>query len=57
MIGRLLTVKDLAAVLNVPTSWVYERTRKGGRELIPHTRVGKYVRFSEDQVQEFLQKH
>jgi excisionase family DNA binding protein len=54
---KMITVGELASLLGVPSSWIYERTRKGGREGIPHTRLGKYIRFSPEQVREFLEKH
>lgn len=45
---RLLSVKDLADVLQVPVTTVYEwRYRGEGPEAI---RVGKYVRFDPDDV-------
>ena len=39
----LLTVEQLAEHLNVPKSWIYERTRDN---TMPHVKIGKYVRFS-----------
>ena len=51
---RLLTVRDLAEILNVPVSWVYARTAKGSPEVIPHIRMGKYIRFDESEVSEYL---
>jgi excisionase family DNA binding protein len=41
----LLTVREVAELLRVPVSWVYERTRRHGRERLPHLKVGKYLRF------------
>jgi len=41
----LLTVGEVAATLKVPRSWVYERTRRRGRQCLPHIRLGKYLRF------------
>jgi len=35
-------VLEIAAYLDVPDSWIYDRTR---RNAIPMQRVGKYVRF------------
>jgi excisionase family DNA binding protein len=35
-------IDDAAAFLNVPKSWLYQRTRKNA---VPFVRVGKYVRF------------
>jgi len=51
---RLINVKELAEILNVPVSWIYQRTRLG-TEALPHIRIGKYVRFDVDQVLAFLQ--
>ncbi len=45
---RLLTVEDVATLLRVPESWVYDRTRRGA---IPLNRVGKYVRFDFTDIQ------
>ena len=46
----LMTVNEIAALLKVPPSWVYERTRRRGRERIPHVKLGKYLRFSVAEV-------
>jgi excisionase family DNA binding protein len=53
---ELLTVKDVAALLKVPMSWVYERTRKRGIERIPGFRLGKYLRFREGDVLAWLER-
>ena len=45
---ELLTVKDVAALLKVSKSWVYEHTRARStprEERLPHIRIGKYLRF------------
>jgi hypothetical protein len=41
----LMTVKETAHMLHVPISWVYGRTRRRGKERIPHIKLGKYLRF------------
>ena len=51
---ELMTVSEIAAFLNVPISWVYERTRRRGIERLPHLKLGKYVRFSLSEVKEWL---
>lgn len=51
--GELITVQELAKKLNVPVSWVYQRTRFG-QEAIPHVRIGKYMRFELNEVVEFF---
>lgn len=52
----LLTVADVAAMLKVSKSWVYEHTRlRGSRGSgLPFIKVGKYVRFDRRLVREFL---
>jgi excisionase family DNA binding protein len=50
---NLIGIKELAKKLNVPVSWLYSRTRTKD---IPFYRVGKYVRFSESEVWEWLEK-
>ena len=54
---ELLTVADVAALLKVSKSWVYEHTRTRGiprSERMPHLKVGKYVRFDRRAVRAFL---
>jgi excisionase family DNA binding protein len=56
---ELLTVADVAALLKVSESWVYEHTRSRGiprSERLPHIKVGKYVRFDARALREFLEK-
>ena len=48
--SRLLTIKEVAELLCVPVSWVYGRTRRRALERLPGYRLGKYWRFSEDEV-------
>ena len=43
--SRFFGVKELAVYLGVPLSWIYARTRKQGPDLIPHIKLGKYLRF------------
>jgi excisionase family DNA binding protein len=54
---ELLTVDEVAALLKVSRSWVYEHTRKRGTPRsgrLPHVKIGKYVRFEPGAVREFL---
>ena len=51
---ELLTVKDVATKLNVPKSWVYSRTRETGHGILPHLKLGKYVRFEELAIDEWV---
>lgn len=50
---RLMTVEELSQILQVPKSWIYERTRQG-QEAIPHIRLGAYVRFDPEEVIKFF---
>jgi excisionase family DNA binding protein len=52
----LLTVEDVAALLKVPPSWVYERTRRRASDRIPGFRLGKYWRFREADVLAWLER-
>ena len=52
----LLTVSDVARLLKVPISWVYERTRRRGLDRLPHFKLGKYLRFSERDIFTWLEK-
>lgn len=54
--NSLLTVRDVAELLRVPLSWVYERTRKRGQERIPGFRLGKYWRFREADVLAWIER-
>jgi len=50
----LMNVAETARVLNVPVSWVYERTRRRGTDRIPHIKLGKYLRFEITAVRSWL---
>ena len=49
---NLLTVQEAAARLQVPVSWIYERTRLN--RMPGMVRMGKYVRISEAALVEFI---
>ncbi len=55
-IPRLLTVEQVAEMWQLPRSWIYERTRRRGLEQLPHFKLGKYLRFEEKAVQEYLER-
>ncbi len=52
-VEKLVDVREMARLLNVPVSWLYERTRLG---TIPCIRIGKYVRFEPAEVLAFFRK-
>jgi excisionase family DNA binding protein len=51
-----LTVDELAETLKVPKSWIYSKTRETGQEAIPRVKVGKYIRFVESEVIDWLKR-
>jgi excisionase family DNA binding protein len=51
---KLLTIEEVAQLLQVPRSWVYSRTRKRSADRIPGFRLGKYWRFREADVLAWL---
>lgn len=56
---ELLTVDDVAALLKVSKSWVYEHTRSRSAprtERLPHVKIGKYVRFDPQLVRAFIDR-
>ncbi len=53
---ELLTVEELAGLLKVPRSWVYQKTRGRGLDRLPHIKLGKYLRFEEAAVQAWLDR-
>ena len=54
--NRLLTVEEVASLLHVPVSWVYGRMRQRSLERLPAYRLGKYWRFHELKLLEWLSR-
>jgi predicted DNA-binding transcriptional regulator AlpA len=54
--GQLLSVHDVAHLLQVPASWVYGHTRDRCPDRIPGFRLGKYWRFDEADVLAWIQR-
>jgi excisionase family DNA binding protein len=50
----LLDAGEVAALLKVPISWVYSRTRKRSLDRLPGFRLGKYWRFQREDVLAWL---
>jgi excisionase family DNA binding protein len=56
-LDELLTLDEVAALLKVSKSWVYEHTRSRGvpsAERLPCIKLGKYVRFEAAAVRAYL---
>jgi excisionase family DNA binding protein len=54
--AALLTVEEVAELLKVPVSWVYDRTRSRSVNRVPGFRLGKYWRFQESEVLAWLDR-
>jgi len=54
MTGRLLTVEDVAAMLGVPKTWIYEQSRRG---LIPTVELGRYRRFRREAIEAWIEEN
>jgi excisionase family DNA binding protein len=52
----LLAIEDVAELLKVPVSWVYERTRRRSSDRIPGFRLGKYWRFRRGEIIAWLER-
>jgi excisionase family DNA binding protein len=48
--SRLLSVEEVASLLNVPRKWVYRRVGLKPPDGIPYLKVGKYLRFRESDL-------
>jgi predicted DNA-binding transcriptional regulator AlpA len=53
---KILTVKQVGELLQIPVSSVYEKTRvrRGAAPPLPCRRVGKYLRFFDSEVMAWL---
>jgi excisionase family DNA binding protein len=52
-VTTLLDAEQASALLNVPKTWVLDQAR---RNAIPHVRLGRYVRFDPDQLEEWWRR-
>lgn len=50
----ILTIQDVAELLRVPVSWVYDRLRGNVRDRLPGYKLGKYWRFRRLEVLAWL---
>jgi excisionase family DNA binding protein len=49
--GSLLTAPQVAEMLGVPASWVYERSRRGA---IPTVTLGRYRRYRREAIERWV---
>jgi excisionase family DNA binding protein len=51
--GPLLTAAEVATLLGVPKSWVYEQSRKGR---IPTVTLGRYRRYRVEAISRWIEE-
>lgn len=51
MSGSLLTAAEVAELLGVPVSWVYEQSRRGR---IPTVTLGRYRRYRREAIERWV---
>jgi len=52
MNGSLMSAGEVADLLGVPTSWVYEQSRRGR---IPTVTLGRYRRYRREAIEHWLE--
>ncbi len=55
--NHLLKPQELAHLLGVHLSFIYDRTQTNAIDPIPHFKIGKYVRFDLQQVEAWIAEH
>ena len=53
MPSSLMTAGDVAELLGVPTSWVYEQSRRGR---IPTVTLGRYRRYRREAIEQWVEE-
>ena len=49
-LSEILTPEEVATLLRVKPSWVYEKSRTRSRNPLPVHRIGRYLRFRRSEV-------
>ena len=52
---QLLSVQEVARLLQVPVSWGYKHTRPRCVTPLPHIKIGKYLRFLPADIRNYLE--
>jgi excisionase family DNA binding protein len=55
MIEQLLTPEEAAEILRVKLSWLYQHTRRRTQDRIPFVKVGRYLRFREQDLVAYIE--
>jgi excisionase family DNA binding protein len=53
--ASLLTPEDVARKFQVPVTWVYACVRGRTKNVMPHVKIGRYLRFEEDAVRHYME--
>ena len=56
MLRNLLSIEELAEKLKVKKSWIYAQTKESGKGSFPKIKIGKYLRFDETAVSDWIKK-
>ena len=54
-INHLLTPVEAAEILRVKLSWLYQHTRRRSQDRIPFVKVGRYLRFREQDLLAYIE--
>lgn len=54
-IDQLLTPEEAAEILRVKVSWLYQHTRRRSQDRIPFVKVGRYLRFREQDLLAYIE--
>lgn len=52
---QLVTIQQMASILQVKPSWLYFRTMHTGNNAIPRIKIGKYLRFNPGAVMQWIE--
>lgn len=56
-VARYLTIDQVAAMIEVPKSFIYRRTARGHGDPIPHYRLGGHLRFKLEDIEAWIESH
>ncbi len=52
---HLLTPEEAAEILRVKLSWLYQHTRRRTQDRIPFVKIGRYLRFREQDLVAYIE--
>lgn len=51
---KLMTIQEASEWLNVPRSWLYQRTFRNATDPIPFIKLGRLLRFEKRRLEEWI---